>query len=422
MRLRALCALLFLVGAAPVVRAEDEMPAPSAVPVEQVEGETESMILWETPPAYQVAEAEMATAPADAPAEKAETKRPTASANIILPRPRPLIPGINLPDDAEIPIVDTDESLPLPAYPAGALTAIGEEKNYTLGEEDTLLDVARYFKLGFVELRAANPKMDAWTPVPGDNVVIPSFKLLPRAPQKGIVVNLAQMRMYVFRTPGKPPVTFPIGIGREGLLTPTGETTIVRKMADPVWHPTPRMKEEKPYLPDAIGPGNQNPLGSHALYLGWPEYLIHGTNKPWAIGRRVSSGCMRLYPEDTKAIYEMIAVGTPVTVVDQPLLVAWKGGKLYFEANPSKSQSNDIEINGEHENKDLTDATRKVIVDAAGISADHIDWSVVKDAMRERRGVPVVIAVSEKAQSAGEDTADAPADDDDETQSDVRYN
>ena len=297
-------------------------------------------------------------------------------------------------DEDSLPAIDTDETIPLPAYPPHARVATGKMQAYNMGEEDTLLDVARHYKLGFVELRAANPNVDPWTPVPGEEVVIPSHKLLPRARQTGIVVNLAQMRMYYFKDPQKDPITFPIGVGREGLLTPTGETTIVRKAAGPIWYPTARMREEKPWLPPAIPAGSANPLGTHALYLGWPTFLIHGSNKPWAIGRRVSSGCMRMYPEDIIALFKMVPVGTKVTVVDQPILVGWTGDDLYLEANPSKNQSSDIDINGEHEIKEMNDALKKVITDAAGIDADQINWDTVRTVVEERRGYPVVIANS----------------------------
>ena len=328
--------------------------------------------------------------------EKIKAPAESKISNIILPLRRP---GDAVPadDDDNLPIIDTDETIPLPPYPPQAQIIIGALQTYNMGEEDTLLDVARYFKLGFVELRTANSNIDPWTPVPGQPVVIPGFHLLPRTRQVGIVVNLAQMRLYYFRTPGQPPVTFPIGIGREGLLTPTGETTIVRKVVGPTWFPTPRMREEKPYLPVAFPPGPNNPLGTHALYLGWPEFRIHGTDKPWAIGRRVSSGCMRMYPEDIKALFKMVPVGTKVTVVDQPILVGWVGDELYLEANPSKSQSGDIEINGEHEIKEMTDGLKKVIIDAAGVSADHIDWDAAKKVVEERLGYPVVIAGAKPA-------------------------
>lgn len=331
---------------------------------------------------------------------------------VMLPRPRPSAISGAGDDDDDIPIVDTDETKILPPYPAGAHVSVGAMSTYNMGEEDSLLDVARFYRLGYVELRAANPKVDPWTPVPGEEVQIPAFKLIPRGAQNGILVNLAQMRMYYFATPGAAPKTFPIGIGREGLLTPQGETSIVRKQAGPAWYPTPRMREEHPYLPAVVPPGSNNPLGTHALYLGWPEFRIHGTDKPWAIGRRVSSGCMRMYPEDIKALFNMVPVGTHVEVVDQPILVAWIGNDLYLEADPSKSQSNDIEISGEHKDKELTDALKKVIVAAAAHDADLIDWSLARRVVDERRGVPTIIASRKDKEKSEEKPAEKPKKDD----------
>jgi len=295
-------------------------------------------------------------------------------------------------EDNVSPVVDVSEAAPLPPYPAKARIAIGKMQTYAMGEEDTLLDVARHYRLGFIETRAANPDVDPWTPVPGTVVTIPAFKLLPRTAQKDIVVNLAQMRLYYFKDSKTEPVTFPIGVGREGLQTPTGETIVTRKAASPIWFPTERMRAEKPFLPAAVKAGPSNPLGTHALYLGWPTFLIHGSNKPWAIGRRVSSGCMRMYPEDIISIFKMVPVGAKVTVVDQPILVGWIGDVLYLEANPSRTQGNDIEINGEHVVKELDDGLKKVIVDAAGIKADMVDWATVKTVVEERRGYPIRIA------------------------------
>lgn len=315
-----------------------------------------------------------------------------------LPAPRPVEKALQKKssEDNILPAVDVDETVLLPKYPAGARIALGKMQTYDIGEEDTLLDVARHYRLGFIEIRAANPDVDPWTAVPGEPVIIPGFHLLPRTEQKGIVVNLAQMRLYYFKDAGKNPVTFPIGVGREGLQTPTGETTVVRKNADPIWFPTERMREEKPFLPAAVPAGPANPLGTHALYLGWPTFLIHGSNKPWAIGRRVSSGCMRMYPEDIRDVFHMVPVGTKVTIVDQPILVGWVGDDLYLEVNPSRSQGNDIEINGEHVVTPLTEALKKVIIDAAGVKPEMIDWEVVASTVEERRGYPVLIAIANK--------------------------
>lgn len=291
-----------------------------------------------------------------------------------------------------VDVADIDESYDLPEYPMGARIAMGEMETYTIEEEDTFLDIARHFGLGYVELRAANPGIDPWAPSPGEVVLIPNHNLLPRARQEGIVVNLGEMRMYYFKDPGKEPLTYALGIGREGLATPLGNTTVIRKANGPSWHPTERMRKEKPYLPLSIPPGPANPLGTHALYLGWPTFLIHGSNKPWGIGRRVSSGCMRMYPEDIVKLFGITPVGVKVTIVDQPILVGWLDDGLYLEANPSKTQSNQIEMEGTHEIKPLTDELRKVITDAAGVAASRIDWSTAERVVNERRGYPVMIA------------------------------
>lgn len=291
-------------------------------------------------------------------------------------------------------VEDADENYDLPDYPMGARIGMGEMKTYTTEEEDTFLDIARHFGLGYIELRAANLDVDPWSPVPGTELTIPEFQLLPRARQEGIVVNLGKMRLYYFNQPGKPPISHAIGIGREGLQTPMGKTTIIRKTAGPQWFPTERMRKEKPYLPAAIPAGPSNPLGTHALYLGWPTFLIHGSNKPWGIGRRVSSGCMRLYPEDVIKLFDMVPAGTKVTVVDQPILVGWIDNTLYLEANPSKTQGNDIEIEGAFTPKPMTDKLKNVITEAAGVAADTIDWAAVEKIVRERKGYPQPIATA----------------------------
>lgn len=355
--------------------------------------------------------AETTSKPAPKPAvskKKAETKKAPAKKGETAEAPRPTadnermagVEEVSLSAEEALKVTDSEENESLPEYPLGARIAMGEHKTYQVGEEDTLLDIARHFGIGYVELRAANPDIDPWAPTPGAEVLIPRFQLLPRARQAGIVVNLAKMRLYYFRYPGKEPITHPIGIGQEGLATPTGQTKIVRKTAGPSWYPTPRMREAKPWLPQRIPPGAANPLGTHALYLGWPTFLIHGSNKPWGIGRRVSSGCMRMYPEDIVSLFDQVPTGTPVTVVDQPILVGWLDDGLYLEANPTQTQSIEIENSAEITPKPLNSRMRDMITDAAGVAANHINWSVVEKTIRERRGVPVRIATAKGGKTA----------------------
>ena len=265
-----------------------------------------------------------------------------------------------------------------------------ETAHYRAAYEDTLLEVARRFNLGYVEMVAANPGTDPWLPGEGTDVVLPTVHLVPEVEPEGIVINLSDMRLYYFEESGAEPVSYPIGIGRDGLVTPLGETKVVRKKADPTWYPTPRMRAEDETLPAAVPPGPDNPLGNRAMYLGWSSYLIHGTNKPWGIGRRSSSGCIRMYPEDAEALFEKVDIGTKVTVVDQPIKFGWIDGALYMEAHPTQQQSDQLEQFGRFE-PILPTAVVSQVTEVAGDHAARLDWSRIRQAAVERRGYPIRI-------------------------------
>lgn len=267
----------------------------------------------------------------------------------------------------------------------------GETETYRAVFEDTLIHLARNNEFGFVELRAANPTLDPWIPGAGARIILPKQHILPEAPRKGIVINLAEMRIYYFETPGEAPLTYPISIGREGLQTPTGKTKIVRKKKGPTWRPTDRMRKEDPELPASVPPGPDNPLGTHALYLGWPQYMMHGTNKPYGIGRRVSSGCIRMYPEHIVDLFPKVPIGTQVTVVDQPVKAGWIGNKMYVEVSPTQGQSIKIEEDGVLKSYEITTEDMKRITKKAGAHADKINWSKVRKAVQEHRGYPVEV-------------------------------
>lgn len=209
-------------------------------------------------------------------------------------------------------------------------------------EEDTLSDIARRFNLGYEEIVSANPDVDPWLPRAGTDIVLPTQFVLPDVPREGIVINLAAMRLFYF-----PPaqagaaqrvITHPLGIGRVEWKTPEGKTKITSKKAAPSWIPTPSIRREHAAngdpLPAKVPPGPDNPLGTHVLKLGWQNYSIHGTDKPPSIGLRGSHGCLRMYPEDIVRIYDMVPVGTPVRVVNQPLLFGWRGRALYLQSYP----------------------------------------------------------------------------------------
>ena len=208
--------------------------------------------------------------------------------------------------------------------------------------EDTLSDIARRFNVGYEEVVRANPKVDPWLPREGTPVVLPTQFVLPDAPHSGVVINLAALRLYYYppAKKGEPQtvITHPIGIGQVGWSTPAGNTKIIRKRADPVWYPPASVRKEHAEdgetLPAKIGPGPDNPLGRYAFTLDWPSYLIHGTNQPYGVGLRASHGCIRLYPEDIAQLYDLIPVGTKVTVVNQPQVYGYRGDTLYLQSYP----------------------------------------------------------------------------------------
>lgn len=228
-------------------------------------------------------------------------------------------------------------------FPVGDDTAVIGELQITHVEgEDTLSDIARRFNLGYEELVRANPGVDPWLPGEGRKIVLPTQFVLPDAPREGLVINLAQLRVFYYPKPrkGEPQevLTHPIGIGKVGWQTPEGTTKVTAKAKNPTWFPPASVRKEHAAagdrLPARVPPGPDNPLGAHMMRLGWPSYLIHGTNKPYGVGLRSSHGCVRFYPEDIAELYDQIPVGTKVTVVNQPFAFGWHRGALYVQAFP----------------------------------------------------------------------------------------
>ncbi len=272
-------------------------------------------------------------------------------------------------------------------------TFIGKTQEVKAKYEDTLVELAVKHELGYVELLAANPGIDPWLPGKGTSITLPKWHLLPDAPQKGLIINLSELRLYYFPKNGGEPKTFPIGIGRDGFDTPSGETHIRNKIEGPKWRPTARMRKENPDLPHIVEAGPDNPLGSHALYLGWPSYLIHGTQKPNGIGRRVSSGCIRMYADHIKWLYENVPVDTSVRVINQDVKMAWVDNDLYIEAQPADVQVDELEYGGKIETIDIPDGLFKKIEKKAGDQIARVDWKTVRNILIERTGTPQKITL-----------------------------
>jgi L,D-transpeptidase ErfK/SrfK len=215
---------------------------------------------------------------------------------------------------------------------------------------------------------------------------------------------LAQWRLFYFSPDGNRVETFPLGLGQIGKTTPLGVTRVVRKEANPTWHPPASIRAEKSDLPASVPPGPDNPLGAFAIYLGWKSYLIHGTNKPDGVGRNVSHGCIRLYPEDIERVFREVSVGTPVRTVSQPATAGWVGDRLYLTVYPSKTQTQEIDT--EHPvSFDPAGGVRAVARTAAGRYADSVDWRAVGKAAKERTGAPVIVGEC-SAHTRGSDEAE----------------
>ena len=279
---------------------------------------------------------------------------------------------------------------------------LGAVRAYTAKHDDTLLDLARNNGLGFVEIVAANQGIDPWIPGAGTAITLPTGHLLPDAPREGVVINLAEHRLYHFTSEGI--TTYAIGVGREGWNTPLGVTKIVRKKKNPIWYPPQSIRDEKPDLPKVVRAGPNNPLGQHALYFDWPTYLVHGTNMPWGVGRRVSHGCIRLYPESIERLFSEVDVGTRVEVIDQPIKIGRFEGELYLEVYPEPDQADELERDGHFESaakRSNSDAYYKIRSDA-GDNLSRLNWPAIRSTLAERTGVPVRITLAKHAETSAE--------------------
>ncbi len=267
--------------------------------------------------------------------------------------------------------------------------------------EDTLPDIARRFNVGYEEIVRANPGVDPWLPGEGTRVTLPTQYVLPDAPRDGIVINLASMRLFYYlpRKDKEAPlevITHPIGIGKVGWSTPEGRTKIVSRVKDPTWTPPASVRKEHAEngdpLPAKVPPGPDNPLGRHMMRLDWPSYLMHGTNKPYGVGMRVSHGCIRLYPEDIEDLFDLVPVGTGVTVVNQPYLLGWDGDVLFVQAY---GPLEDDERDWEHGPAGLRKkgAKSKSALWKRIVAADEsINWERAREVSLEPTGVPLPVS------------------------------
>ncbi len=267
---------------------------------------------------------------------------------------------------------------------------IGEVSLATTVYQDTLSDLARAYDQGYKEMRLANPAIDPWIPGDGAEIVVPNLYVIPDAPRDGIVINVPEMRLYFFnrKRAGTEVLTFPVSIGRQDWVTPHGQTKIVSKVKDPSWYPPESIREEHAAagdpLPAIVPAGPDNPLGAHALRLGLPGYLIHGTNKPYGIGMRVTHGCVRMYPKDVAQVYKGAQIGMPVHIVNQPYKIGVAHGRIYLEVHPHLEEDKDV-FNEQYSH------VVKLILDRLKDYKVRLVWADIRRAIERKDGIPLAV-------------------------------
>ncbi|ART79062.1 L,D-transpeptidase family protein [Oceanisphaera avium] len=270
--------------------------------------------------------------------------------------------------------------LPLPedkGHPVGQLLL------HTAQEGDTLASLARYYGVSPILLMAANPDDDLLLIKPNQQVVIPNQLLLPKAAHKGIVINLAELRLYFYPEDEQAVYVFPIGIGRVGRATPLTTTSISQMRKNPTWTPTANTRREyeemgKP-LPAVVPAGPDNPLGEYAMRLayGSGEYLIHGTNDPLDVGLRASAGCIRMYPEHVEWLFAQVDKGTPVQIINQSLKVSTdEFGQVFVESHEPLT----TEGNADTRPLDMSDLTP--------LLTQGLNEQTIREIIGHQRGTP----------------------------------
>jgi L,D-transpeptidase ErfK/SrfK len=280
--------------------------------------------------------------------------------------------------------------------PENGSAVFGTDERIKATYQDTLLDIARRYSLGYEEIIRANPGVDMWLPGEGTDILLPGKRILPPGPREGVVVNLPEHRLYYFpktRKGEKPVViTYPVSIGKMDWSTPLGETHVISKQKNPAWYPPESVRKEHlangDPLPKVVPAGPDNPLGDYAMRLavGGGSYMLHGTNNPMAVGMAITHGCIRMYPEDVAALFPLVPVGTKVWLINDPVKVAYVDGELLLEAHPP------VDKEGQTTEPNL-ELLSQQLDKAVGNDTAAIHWDLARDTLQAANGIPAVVGL-----------------------------
>ena len=272
-------------------------------------------------------------------------------------------------------------------------TVVGQVRPYRIRKGDTLVDLARYYDLGYNEIVDANPGIDPWVPPVGATILLPTEWVLPCCTYEGVVVNIPEMRLFFYRRSQEDPrttivYTYPVGLGRDDWRTPSGKFKIRGKTVNPQWNiPESIRKEHIAERNDPrtfiAGGAPDNPLGKHRLELTLPMYAIHGTDIPWGVGMQVSHGCVRLYPEDIERLFPHVPIGAPGEFAYQPVKVGTRGGAVYVETH------RDI-----YGYAPALFREAETVLERAGLS-DRVDRELLVSALDDPAGMPIRVTPEE---------------------------
>lgn len=283
-------------------------------------------------------------------------------------------------------------SYPLP--PEGS-RLVGSPLTITIPHDNTfpLEAFAAKYGQGLSNMLEANPDADPFLPKAGSQLVIPQQVILPATVREGIVINVAEMRLYYYPKDSNTVEILPIGIGQAGRETPRNwVTSVERKQEGPTWTPTANTRKvyekEGKTLPAFVPAGPDNPMGLYAIYIG-KLYAIHGTNANFGIGLRVSQGCIRLRSDDIKYLFDNVPVGTRVQIIDQPVKITTEpDGSSWVEVHEPLSRNR-----AEFESSNKVPLPATPVLHAL-IKDEGIDANRASQELERRSGMPVNISAS----------------------------